>query len=96
MSKENYPRDSKKGLLMGGLGRIIEADTNIDKFVDEQLKKLMKDPKFHELVVRVSDKEMIKENEAQKIVMEKLAEHAKGIAKPTQKKSAAHLELILR
>jgi len=81
---------------MSGLGRVIDDIASIDKFVDEQLKKLMKDPKFHELVVRVSDKGMIKENEALKIVMDKVAEHAKDIAKPVQKKSAARLELILR
>jgi cytidylate kinase len=94
--KETTQEIQGKDLLMSGLGRIVETDASIDKFVDEQLKKLMKDPKFHELVVRVSDKGMIKENEALKIVMDKVAEHAKEIAKPIQKKSAAHLELILR
>jgi tripartite-type tricarboxylate transporter receptor subunit TctC len=93
----DYKGYSKKGLLMGVLSRLVEADANpaIDKFVQDQFEQLMKSPKFHELIERVSYQSDMPKDKALKVVMEKIANHADEIKK-SKKKSAAQLELILR
>ena len=92
---------SKKRLIMKVLSRLVvegagTANPAIDKFVDEQFDQLLKSPKLHELVERVSYAEDISRDKALRSVLERLATQADEVIKKSSKKLAANLELILR
>ena len=87
--------------LVMALSRIVVEGTGdkskpvIDKFVQEQLDTLLKSPKLHELIERVSFQESISKDKALKTVLEEMVNRVEDVSKG-KKKSAASLELVLR
>jgi hypothetical protein len=51
---------------------------NIDKFIQEQIDHLIKNPKTHELIERISFQEEISKEKALRLVLEKLANQITG------------------
>lgn len=55
---------------------------NLNKFIQEQVDLLLKNPKMHELIERISFQKEISKEQALRIVMDTLARQISGSSKP--------------